>query len=275
MHFRQTYNQAPTKLCVLDIETLAPPSPSGGFPPWPVHRPLVASLLIAEQVPYGQWKFAIESVEFDDDQAAIARIDKLLAGKRAVTFNGKGFDLPVLSMAAMRASMFDCRNLTDVWASPRFGGSHIDIADVIAGYGSAPRVGLEMLCEAAGISAKTNGHGGDVSAMLREQGIESVKRYCEEDVASTLILFAMVQALRVNDPAYAASLIADFANWVHDAGLEHLEEFQKLSGNAVRERVRLLHRVEEGIRALDDRATTSFFEGASATPLKCRQRSAG
>lgn len=275
MHFRQTYNQAPTKLCVLDIETLAPPLPSGGFPPWPTHRPLVASLLIAEQVAYGQWTFAIESVEFDDDRAAIARIDELLAGRRAITFNGKGFDLPVLSMTAMRASVFNCRNLTDVWASPRFGGSHIDVADVIAGYGSAPRVGLEMLCEAAGISAKTNGHGGDVSTMLREQGIESVKRYCEEDVASTLILFAMVQALRTNDPAYAASLVCDFVNWVHDAGLEHLEEFQKLSGSAVLERVRLLHRVEEGIRALDDRATASYFEAQSGTPLKSRQNAAG
>jgi predicted PolB exonuclease-like 3'-5' exonuclease len=274
MHYRQKYNQAPSKLCVLDVETLAPAAQDGGFPPWPVHRPIVASLLVADQISYGQWKFAIESVEFDDDQAAIRRIDELLAGRRAVTFNGKGFDLPVLSMTAMRASMFECRNLTDAWASPRFGGSHIDVADVIAGYGSAPRASLAMLCEAGGIPVKTNGCGGDVSTMLREQGIESVARYCEEDVASTLILFAMVQALRTNDSAYAASLIGDFVNWLHDAGLEHLEEFQKLSGNAVLERVRLLHRVEEGIGALDGRATASYFEAQSGTPLKSRQHSA-
>lgn len=259
MHFRQTYNQAPTKLCVLDIETLAPDAPNGGFPPWPTHRPIVASLLIADQVAHGQWEFAIESVEFGDDSVAVRRIDELLDGRRAVTFNGKGFDFPVLLMTAMRASTFDCRNLTDAWTSHRFGGSHIDVADVVAGFGSAPRVSLEMLCGAAGIPVKVNGHGGDVSTMLREQGIESVKRYCEEDVASTLILFAMVQAMRSNDPAYAASLVGDFLCWLRDAGLDHLEGFRALSGNSVLERQRLLHRVEEGIRALDNRATANYF----------------
>lgn len=274
MHFRQTYNQAPSKVCVLDLETLAPTPPDGGFPPWPLHRPLVASLLVADQVPYGQWKFAIESLEFADERAAIGRIDELLAGRRCISYNGAGFDLPVLVAAAGRASMYECRNLTDAWASRRYSGSHIDVADLVSGHGAAPRASLEMLCEAVGIPAKGNGHGGEVSEMLREQGIEAVKRYCEEDVASTLILFAMVQGLRANDPAYAASLVGDFANWVGDAGLEHLDEFRKLSGSPVLERNRLLHRVEEGIRALDDRSTVRYFdEQAGAT--QSRQRPAG
>lgn len=274
MHFRQTYNQAPAKVCVIDIETLAPPASSGGFPPWPTHRPIVASLLTADQAPYGQWKFAIESVMFDDDRAAIERIDELLGGRRCVSYNGRGFDLPVLALTAGRASMYECRNLTDAWASHRFSGSHIDVADLISNFGAAPRGSLEMLCEAAGIPVKMNGHGGDVAEMLQEQGIESVAQYCEEDVASTLILFAVVQALLRNDTAYAASLIGDFANWVGDAGLEHLEEFQKLSGNAVLERARLLHRVEEGIRSLDDRATAKYFDEQAGASIKSRQNSA-
>ena len=270
MHFKQTYNQAPTRLAVIDIETLAPQPPDGGFPPWPLHRPLVASVLAADQVGYGQWQFAVESVEFDDEKAAITRIDQLLAGRRCVTFNGKGFDLPVLALTAMRASVFDCRNLTDAWVSHRFSGSHIDVADLISCFGAAPRVSLEMLCEAAAIPVKTQGHGSDVAEMLRDQGLRAVSRYCEEDVASTLILFAQLQAMRSNDTAYAASLICDFANWVGDAGLEHLEQFQVLSGNAVLERARLLHRVEESVRALDDRATFRHFEGSAVETTKSR-----
>lgn len=106
---------------MLDIETLAPASPDGSFPPWPVHRPIVASLLTADQVRYGQWNFAIESVEFEDERAAITRIDELLAGRRCISYNGKGFDLPVLAMTAMRASMFECRNLTDARPIPHPG----------------------------------------------------------------------------------------------------------------------------------------------------------
>lgn len=260
MHYKQTYNQAPSRIAVLDIETLAPPAPSGGFPPWPTHRPLVASVLSADQVQYGQWQFAVESVEFGDERAGLSRIDELLTGRRCVTFNGKGFDLPVLAMTAMRASTFDCSNITDSWASHRYTGSHIDVADLITNFGAAPRVSLEMLCEAAQIPVKLNGHGGDVAEMLRDQGIAAVRRYCEEDVGSTLVLFAMVQAMRANDTRYAASLIGDFANWVGDAGLEHLDEFRRLSGNAVLERVRLVHRVEEGIRALSERATVQYFD---------------
>lgn len=77
MHFRSTYNQAPSKIAVLDIETLAPPAADGKFPPWPTHRCLVASVLTADQVPYGEWHFAIESIRFDDERAAIGRIDDL------------------------------------------------------------------------------------------------------------------------------------------------------------------------------------------------------
>ena len=275
MHFNQTYNKAPSRLAALDIETLAPACPVGGFPPWPLHRPLVASVLIADQAEYGQWQFAIESVEFCDEGAAIARIDELLKGRRTITFNGKGFDLNVLAMAAFRASAYECRNLSDAWSSPRFNGCHIDVAELITNYGAAPRASLEMLCEAAQIPVKLNGHGGDVAEMLHNHGIEAVKRYCEEDVGSTLVLFAMVQALRANDASYAASLVADFANWVGDAGLDHLYEFQKLSGNAVLERVRLLHRVDEGIRALDDRVTNQQFDDQARSATKSRQSTIG
>lgn len=275
MHFRQTYNQAPSSLCALDVETLAPAMPDGAFPPWPSHRPVVASLLTADQAPYGRWAFTIESVTFDDEAAAIQRIDELLTGRRALTYNGRSFDLPVLAMTAARASVYDCMHLTDAWMSDRYRGSHLDLADLVTSHGAAPRASLELLCGSANVPVKTQGHGGDVATMLREQGIEAVQRYCEEDVGSTLVLFAMVQALRTNDPAYAASLICDFASWVGDTGLEHLDEFRKLSGNAVLERVRLLHRVEEGIRTFDDRATATYFDEQARVATNSRHHTAG
>jgi len=259
MHFRSTYTKAPSRVASLDIETLAPPALDDKFPPWPTHRPIVASVLTADQAAYGEWTFGLESITFDDERVAIMRINELLAGRRCVTFNGKGFDLPVLTMTAMRASVFDCDNLTNAWAANRNSGSHIDVADLITNFGSAPRTSLEMLCESAGIPVKGNGHGGDVADMLHDEGIEAVKRYCEEDVTSTLALFALVQGLRSNDPAYASSLIGDLATWISDSGLEHLNSFRCLSWNTERARIRLLHRVDEGIRALEDRATKAYF----------------
>ena len=259
MHFRSTYTKAPSRVATLDIETLAPPAPDDKFPPWPTHRPIVASVLTADQAAYGEWAFTIESITFEDERAAIMRIDELLYGRNCLTFNGKGFDLPVLTMTAMRASVFDCDNLTNAWSANRYRGSHIDVADLITNFGSAPRTSLEMLCESLAIPVKANGHGVDVADMLQDEGIEAVKRYCEEDVASTLALFGLIQGLRSNDPAYASSLVGDLANWITDSGLEHLNALRCLSWNTERERVRLLHRACEGIRALEDRATKAYF----------------
>ena len=60
--------------------------------------------------------------------------------------------------------------------------------------------------------------------------------------------------------AYASSLICDLVAWITDCGLVHLDDFRKMLGNPVRERNRLLHRVTEGIRDLEERATLAFFE---------------
>jgi DNA polymerase elongation subunit (family B) len=259
MHFKSKYTRGPSRIASLDIETVSP-SLQKGFPPYPTHVAKVASILTADQVAYGEWRFAIESVTFCDERAAIERIDELLAGRKCLTYNGKGFDLPVLGLVAMRASAFGCRNITEAWASPRFGGSHIDLADLISNFGSAPKVSLEMLCDAAAVPVKTNGHGCDVEHMLATQGIEAVKRYCEEDTCSTISLFALVQGLHGNDPAYGSSLIGDLVNWISDSGLVHLDDFRKMLGNPVRERNRLLHRVSEGIRDLEERATMAFFD---------------
>ncbi len=43
-------------------------------------------------------------MKFDDDRAAIARIDELLSGRRCLSYNGRGFDLPVV--AGMQSARF-------------------------------------------------------------------------------------------------------------------------------------------------------------------------
>ena len=48
------------RIAVLDIETIAPPVEDNGFPPWPTHSPLIASVLTASLERYGEWRFAIE-----------------------------------------------------------------------------------------------------------------------------------------------------------------------------------------------------------------------
>ena len=88
-------------LAVLDIETISGEEmEDGGFPPWTTHTPVVASVLTADYDAHGMWHFAIESMRFGEDEKPLERIDELLRGRACVTYNGRGFDLPVLMLTA-------------------------------------------------------------------------------------------------------------------------------------------------------------------------------
>ena len=74
-------------LCVLDIETISgEPMEDGGFPPWCLHTPVVASLLTADLDRHGEWAFDLENVRFTDNHDALDRIDDLLQGRACITF---------------------------------------------------------------------------------------------------------------------------------------------------------------------------------------------
>ena len=65
-------------MVALDIETVSGEEmEDGGFPPWPTHMPVVASLLTADRDAYGEWQFAMQSVRFGEDEEALERVKVL------------------------------------------------------------------------------------------------------------------------------------------------------------------------------------------------------
>lgn len=250
--FQSTHSSPPTRLAVLDIETVAPATEDNSFPPWPTHRPVVASVLTADRHRYGQWQFGLESVTFEDGSAAIERVGHLIERRTVIGFNTRGFDLPVLALESMRHQRFDCPGLSLAWRANRYSGSHIDLLDVISSFGGARGANLAMLCGRLGISCKIDAHGSEVGEMMAAGKLDAVVRYCESDVAATLCLAGMVLALRHDEPTYAG-LISQFGTWVRERGLKHLAAFERLQGHAEFDRLSLLGIVDEGLEALDYR----------------------
>lgn len=249
----QSRTHPPSRLAVLDIETVAPATADEGFPPWPTHRPVVASVLTAERQRYGQWHFALESVTFDGDAAeAIERVSQLIEQHTVVGFNSRSFDLPVLVLEACRAQQFDCAGLSLAWRANRFTGSHIDLLDIVSSFGGARGASLQMLCEQLGIPVKTTTHGSDVGELMVAGEAGKVIAYCEEDVAATLCLAANLLALRYDEPTYAG-LISQFGTWVRERGLAHLAAFERLAGSAEFNRLSLDGILDAGLAALDHR----------------------
>lgn len=249
----------PNAIVVLDIETIAPPVADNGFPPWPTHSPVVASILTATRERYGQWHFTLETVDFlADAAAAIERVSHLIENRDLVTYNGRGFDLPVLALTAMKHQRFDLAGISEAWQSHRFSGRHYDLADIISGYGGARGASLEMLCVQLGIPAKQDCHGADVAELIAKRQFKTVADYCESDCSATLCAFACVEGMRSKDAGYAATLISQFGRWVADNRLQHLHAFERIPGHQEYDRLSLLSVVEAGIGALDHRQHLKF-----------------
>lgn len=247
------------KIAVLDIETIAPPVAENAFPPWPVHQPVVASILTATRERYGQWHFTLESVDFlAGAAAAVERVSHLIENRDLISFNGRGFDLPVLALTAMKHQRFDLAGISAAWQSHRFSGRHYDLADIVSGFGGARGASLEMLCTQLGIPAKQDCHGADVAELIAKRQFKTVSDYCESDCSATLALAACVEGLRSGDAGYAATLISQFGRWVADNRLQHLTAFERIVGHDEYDRLSLLAVVEAGIEALEHRQHLKF-----------------
>ena len=214
----------------LDIETIPRESANieGTFPPITEHLPVVASLVSADWQPDGSTAFGVTSIVSDGDEAMfIARVEAALPRSGTlVTFNGRGFDLPVLAMTALASCSFACPNLSALARAPRFGGDHADLADLIGNFGGARGASLKSMCERLGIPIKTQGHGSSVAELWAAGERDAIVRYCEEDTLASLIAFKVWLAMRDAEPARMIRPLGHLGAWLDDRpDLDHLHAF--------------------------------------------------
>lgn len=242
---RTQFNQK--SICSLDIETISTEEmEDGGFPPWPTHRCVVASMLTADLDHHGEWSFAVESLRFEEDPHALDRLDEVLQGRSAVTMNGRGFDFPVLLLHAQRARKFKLHALTAAATEPRFWqGRHYDLAEKFSQFGGARGASLERLCTALKIPAKIAAHGNEVGELHAAGEIRLIEQYCEQDTASTLLCAAYFRALETGDPTYHAALTYQFANWAKEQG-DHLLPYASVESPEDLLQLSLLGQIEAG-----------------------------
>jgi hypothetical protein len=141
--------------------------------------------------------------ERHDEFFALAALLAFLNAKLAagidvtlVSWNGRGFDLPVIVARCLR------HGLAWPWyyvgeARRRYGGSgHLDLMDYLADYGASRTYGLDIAAKLIGLPGKLDCKGGNVQAMIDAGKIEQVRAYCMQDVVQTAALLLRVQLLR-------------------------------------------------------------------------------
>src|SRR5262249_35638779 len=107
-----------------------------------------------------------------------------------VTFNGRGFDLPVIALRCLRHGVPLRFFFQDRDYRYRFSDAgHIDLYDFISEHGAARVGSLDALARVIGLPGKLGVDGRQVEGLYHAGQLDTIKRYCLCDVAQTAFLF--------------------------------------------------------------------------------------
>ena len=122
-----------------------------------------------------------------------------------VSWNGSGFDLPVLHYRALKHNIQAPRywemgeNDRDFkWNNymSRFHWRHVDLMDVLAGFQPRGRASLDQMAVLLGFPGKLGMSGDKVWDKYLEGGIREIRNYCETDVLNTWLCFLRFEFMR-------------------------------------------------------------------------------
>ena|SRR5579885_3491808 len=112
-----------------------------------------------------------------------------------VTFNGRGFDLPVLELQALRHGISAPAHFArrSRWSDDH----HLDLQDFLTNRGDFRiRGGLDLLLKSFGLPGKAGIDGSRVQELYDAGRLDEIHRYCRCDVIQTYFLFLRVQLMR-------------------------------------------------------------------------------
>ncbi|CAK9014420.1 DNA_pol_B_exo2 domain-containing protein, partial [Durusdinium trenchii] len=119
-----------------------------------------------------------------------------------VTFNGRGYDLPVLELSAFRYGLalsdwFSNQGPTYDQPRHRYNAqSHLDLMDLLSNFGAVRMTGgLNLLANLIGKPGKTQVDGSQVQEMYDRGETEAINGYCRCDVLDTYFVFLRTRVL--------------------------------------------------------------------------------
>jgi 3'-5' exonuclease len=122
-----------------------------------------------------------------------------------VSWNGAGFDLPVLHYRALKAGVqapryWEIGNEDTAFRYnnylSRFHWRHIDLMDVLSGFQGRGRASLSAIAGLLGLPGKLGFSGGQVWDSFLAGEIVAIRRYCETDVLNTYLIYLRFELMR-------------------------------------------------------------------------------
>ena len=169
-----------------------------------LHRVVAISCALRDRDSWRVWSLG----EADDDEGELIQrffegIDKYTP--QIVSWNGGGFDLPVLHYRGMlhgvRAARYWDQGEDDrefKWNNyiSRYHARHLDLMDLLAMYQPRGAVPLDEISQLLGFPGKIGLEGSQVWQAWQDGKIGQIRAYCEADVANTYLVYLRFQLMR-------------------------------------------------------------------------------
>ena len=189
---------------VIDIETIvdvALPLPArtdvASLPPAPFHQIIAIGALWLDSA-YRPIKLGVVGA-YKSEAEVLESFVRFVEERRPdlVTYNGRGFDLPVIVARCLRHGVpFRHYYATSGIRNRFFTSGHFDLMDFMTDFGASRAVPLDTMTKMIGLPGKVGVDGKDVGPLFHAGRIEEVHAYCLCDVAQTAALFLRIQLLR-------------------------------------------------------------------------------
>jgi len=202
----------------------------------PLHQHRVVAISIAYRSAAGFRVWTLGDADADEKEMVSRFFDGLSRySPDLVSWNGSGFDMPVLQYRALRHGIEASR----YWETgdsdqsfrfnnylSRFHWRHVDLMDVLSAYQPRARAPLDEISMMLGLPGKLGMSGSKVWDCYLAGEIGRIRDYCETDVLNTYLVYLRFERMRgkLNQVEYEAecqlvrdSLAAD--------GRPHLLEF--------------------------------------------------
>jgi 3'-5' exonuclease len=169
--------------CVLRAGNALPNTPEAGFKVWTLGT--------------------VDSSEADMIRKFFKLIDHYTP--QLISWNGSGFDLPVLHYRALIQGIPAAR----YWENgeedrefkynnylSRYHFRHLDLMDVLAAYQPRANAGLDEIAKLCGFAGKLGIDGSQVFQAVQDGRLNEVRQYCETDVINTYLIYTQFQCMR-------------------------------------------------------------------------------
>lgn len=214
---------------------------SGGnpFPRQLFHQVVSISALVAKIEKIGNYEYyrlekvgTFSRLKMTEEEITKTFFDFLCKRiPRIVSYNGKGFDMPVMKYRAMKygisaESMFKAG---DKWSNYNQRYSidwHCDLLEVLSDFGSSAKPKMNEVCSILGIPGKIGVDGSKVAGMFDDNRLKEIDDYCETDVLNTYLVYLNYGLLTgIIDKDAFIKMNKDLIEYMREKNFSHFNEF--------------------------------------------------